>query len=133
MSKSKSKKRRGPKGIPAGVKLHAVERMKLGCNVTELAAELNVHRASLYDWKKRFQDPAQREGVIEMNPAQSRIRDLERQVNALQGTVGRQTQELDFFERALRQVEPQQARGRNGASGSTPSWPSKPARKADPA
>jgi transposase-like protein len=133
VSKSKSKQRRGPKGIPAGVKLHAVERMKLGCNVSELAVELGVHRASLYDWKERFRDPAQRDGVVEMNPGQSRIRDLEQQVNELQRTVGRQTQELDFFERALRQVEPQQARGRNGASGSTPSWPSKPARKADPA
>ena len=132
MSPSKSKKRRGPKGIPAGVKLHAVERMKLGCNVSELAAELKVHRASLYDWKNRFRDPAQRDGVIAMDPRQSRIRDLEQQVNALQGTVGRQTQELDFFAAALRQVEPQQARGRNGASGSTPPWPSKPARKADP-
>ena len=131
MSKSKSKQRRGPKGIPAGVKLNAVERMKLGCNVSELAAELNVHRASLYDWKKRFQDPAQRDGVVEMNPGQSRIRDLEQQVNQLQMTVGRQTQELDFFERALRQVEPQPARLQNGARGSTRPWRSKPARKAD--
>lgn len=133
MSKSKSKQRRGPKGIPAGVKLNAVERMKLGCNVSELAAELGVHRASLYDWKERFQDPAKRAGVVEMNPGQSRIRDLERQVHELQSALGRQTQELDCFATALRQVEPQQARGKNGASGSTMPWPSKPARKADPA
>jgi transposase len=131
VSKSKSKQRRGPKGIPAGVKLNAVERMKLGCNVSELAAELNVHRASLYDWKERFRDPAQREGVIQMDPRQSRIRDLEQQVSELQGTVGRQTQELSFFETALRQVEPQPARGQNGAGGSTRPWRSKPARKAD--
>jgi hypothetical protein len=131
VSKSKSKKRRGPKGIPAGVKLNAVERMKLGCNVTELAAELEVHRASLYDWKERFRDPAKREGVTEMDPRQRRIRDLEQQVSELQGTVGRQTQELGFFEMALRQVEPQQAQGNHGASGSTTPLRSKPARKAD--
>ena len=131
MSKSKSKKRRGRKNIPAGVKLHAVGRMKLGCNVSELAVELKVHRASLYDWKKRFQDPAQRDGVVEMNPGQSRIRDLEQQVNQLQMTVGRQTQELSFFETALRQVEPPPARGQNGARGSTRPWRFKPARKAD--
>jgi transposase-like protein len=133
VSKSKSKKRRGPKGIPAGVKLNAVERMKLGCNVTELAAELDVHRASLYDWKERFRDPAKREGLLEMDPRQSRIRDLEQQVNELQSTVGRQTQELSFFATALGQVEPQQARGQDGAGGSTKPSRVKPARKADPA
>jgi transposase-like protein len=133
VSKSNSKQRRGPKGIPAGVKLNAVERMKLGCNVSELAAELGVHRASLYDWKERFRDPAKREGLVEMDPRQSRIRDLEQQVNELQSTVGRQTQELSFFEMALRQVEPQQARGEHGASGSTRPLRSKPARKADQA
>jgi hypothetical protein len=128
-----SKKRRGPKGIPAGVKLNAVERMKLGCNVTELAAELKVHRASLYEWKDRFRDPSKRDGVIEMDPRQNRIRELEQRVSQLQGTVGRQTQELSFFEKALRQVEQQQARGEDGASGSTTRSPSKPVRKADPA
>ena len=133
MSKLKSKKRRGPKGIPAGVKLNAVERMKLGCNVTELAAELDVHRASLYEWREQFRDPAKREGVIEMDPRQRRIRELEQQVSQLQGTVGRQTQEQSFFEKALRQVEQQPARGENGASGSTTPSPSKPVRRAGPA
>lgn len=131
MSKSKSKKRRGPKGIPAGVKLNAVERMKLGCNVSELAAELGVHRASLYDWKERLRDPVKREGLVEMDPRQSRIRDLEQQVNELQSTVGRQTQELSFFETALRQVEQPQARGQDGAGDSTMRLRFKPARKAD--
>jgi transposase-like protein len=105
--------------------------MKLGCNVTELAAELDVHRASLYDWKEQFRDPAKREGWVEMDPRQSRIRDLEQHVNELQSTVGRQTQELSFFEMALRQVEPQQARLQNGVGGSTKPLRFKPARKAD--
>jgi transposase-like protein len=131
VSKSKSKKRRGPKGIPAGVKLNAVERMKLGCNVSELATELGVHRASLYGWKEHFRDPAKRDGIIQMDPRQSRIRDLEQQVNELQSTVGRQTQELSFFETALRQVEQQPARGQNGAVSSTTPLRFKPARKAD--
>ena len=131
MSKSKSKKRRGPRGIPEGVKLNAVERMKQGCNVSELAAELGVHRASLYHWKEQFQDPAKRDGVTEMDPRQRRIRDLEQKVTELEGLVGRQVQELDFFGVALRQIEPQQYRGSNGASGSTKPSPSKPARKAD--
>ena len=113
--------------------MNAVERMKLGCNVSELAVELGVHRASLYDWKERFRDAAKREGVTKMDPRQSRIRDLEQQVNELQSTVGRQTQELSFFEMALRQVEPQQARGQNGAGSSTRPLRSKPARKADQA
>ena len=133
MSRSKSKKRRGPKGIPAGVKLNAVERMKLGCNVSELAVELGVHRASLYAWKEQFRDPAKREGVLEMDPRQSRIRDLEQQVNELQSTVGRQTQELSFFETALRQVEQQPARGQIGVGGSMKPLRVRPVRKADQA
>lgn len=131
MSKSKAKKRRGPKSIATGVKLNAVERMKLGCNVSELAVELGVHRTSLYYWKEEFQDPAKREGVAQTDPQQRRIRELEQKVNELHGMVGRQAQELDFFEVALRQVEPQQYRVRNGANGSTKPSPSKQARKAD--
>lgn len=129
MSKSKSKKRRGPKGIPAGIKLNAVERMKLGCNVSELADELGVHRGSLYIWKRQFQDPAQREGITEMDPRERRIRELQQQVSRLENKVGRQTLELDFFAKALRRVEPLLTRGSGEKNSTTPS--PKRARKAN--
>jgi transposase len=103
------------------LKLAAVNRMLAGTNVTALARELGVKRKRLYAWcaafraggpdgmrgpgrpRKTASDPPRAaagppkaaEGAA---AAQHRIAELERK-------VGQQALELDFFRRALRQVE----------------------------
>lgn len=133
MSKFKSKHRRGPKHIPPGVKLSAVERMKLGANVTELARQVGVHRSMLYVWKQQWEDPVKRAGVIEIDPRQQRIRELEQQVVELEGVLGRRVMELDFFERALRGSEKQPGPDEHGGRECTPPLPGNLTRKANPA
>ncbi|HEY4471219.1 MAG TPA: helix-turn-helix domain-containing protein [Stellaceae bacterium] len=126
-------------------KLAALRRMLAGENVSALARELGVRRKYLYQWRERFRAggplalrsrgrPTKAEVLAmqagEMAPdipaasmpqaappdalttAQRRIAELERK-------VGQQQVELDFFQRALRQVR--EVRQRSGAPGGTAS------------
>lgn len=133
-----------PKGKKArvfsrGFKLSAVRRLLAGENVSALARELKVLRKDLYVWRDRFRaggpDGLRSPGrprkeppgaqphppllpggdTAELAAARQRIAELE-------GKVGRQQMELDFFRRALRQVEATR-RPKGGAGGrtSTPS------------
>jgi len=127
-------------------KLSAVRRMLAGENVSALARELAVLRKDLYVWRDRFraggpealrspgrprkvrlreppaapsQPPPDRPpdaaAVAELAAARQRIAELE-------AKIGRQALELDFFQRALRQVgEVRQAKDKPGATPSTPS------------
>jgi transposase len=118
-------------------KLSAVRRILAGENVSALAHELAVLRKDLYVWRDRFRaggpealrgrgrprkvvmtepppdpppDPA---GGRELASARRRIAELERK-------VGQQQVELDFFQRALRQVrETRRPTGAPGATAST--------------
>lgn len=110
-------------------KLSAVARMGDAGNVSALAEELGVHRNQLYRWRKalgrggpdglrtrgrprRGVAKVEREGLA---AARQRIAELERR-------LGQQALELDFFRRALRQVEAlRQPSDRPGATASTPS------------
>ena len=99
-------------------KISAVERMRAGENVSELARELKVKRTILYRWVHEYE--AKGEAAFRRNPgrppkgspgadwvrsketgdlaaAKQRIADLERK-------VGQQELDLDFFRQALRQV-----------------------------
>jgi len=87
-----------------GVKQAAVERMRLGCNVSELAAELKVSRASLYDWMHQSEARRDSEGTS-VDAAQNRIRELEQRVSAQELLLGRQAMEISFFKAALRRNE----------------------------
>jgi transposase-like protein len=117
-------------------KLSAVRRMLAGENVSALARELAVLRKDLYVWRDRFRAggpealrgrgrprkvppterppdrPPDRGEAGELAAARQRIAELERK-------VGQQQVELDFFQRALRQVG--EARRPNGAPGATAS------------
>jgi transposase-like protein len=122
-------------------KLAAVSRMLAGTNVTALARELGVKRKRLYAWcaafraggpdgvrgpgrpRKTASDPPRMAAgppkasaaVVDRAPAQRRIAELERK-------VGQQALELDFFRRALRQVEASRRPSDGpGATASTPS------------
>src|ERR1700731_2504378 len=92
-------------------KLSAVRRMLAGENVSALARELAVLRKDLYVWRDRFRAggpgpaapsrppdrPPDAAGAAELAAARRRIAELE-------AKIGRQALELDFFQRALRQV-----------------------------
>jgi len=98
-------------------KLAALQRMLAGENVSALARELGVRRKYLYQWRERFRAGGplalrSRAPPDALTTAQRRIAELERK-------VGQQQVELDFFQRALRQVR--EVRQRSGAPGGTAS------------
>lgn len=116
-------------------KLSVVRRMLAGENVSALARELEVLRKDLYVWRDRFRaggpealrsrgrprksdarpppgPPPEPGGPRELTAARRRIADLERK-------IGQQQVELDFFQRALRQVRA--ARRQTGGPGAAAS------------
>ena len=115
-------------------KLSAVRRMLAGENVSALARELAVLRKDLYVWRDRFRaggpealrsrgrprkvgltDRPPDAGAAELAAARRRIAELE-------AKIGRQALELDFFQRALRQVgDVRRGKDKPGAGPSTPS------------
>ncbi len=116
MSK-KGKTARKNRRFTASFKAAAVARMKLGCNVAELARELKLSRTLLYLW---FQ-AAGGEKVVELDPQERKILELEQKIASLEGVIGRQKLESDFFTAALRRVEGEvQPRNEIGETRSTP-------------
>jgi transposase len=127
-------------------KVAALARMAAGENVSALARELGVRRKYLYQWRERFRAggvialrsrgrPTKAEVLAisagpealpetspgmpaaappdELSKAQRRIAELERK-------IGQQQVDLDFFQRALRQVrETRRPSGGSGATAST--------------
>ncbi len=128
-------------------KLSALARMEAGENVSALARELGVRRKCLYQWRERFraggpialrsrgrptkaevvairsgEGPPASTPVAGMPTAPPRPDELavaQRRIAELERKVGQQQLDLDFFQRALRQVR--EARQRSGASGGTAS------------
>lgn len=118
----------------AELKLKIVKRMLAGESARELAREVKVSRTFLYRWKdiyrrfgatgfarRRGRPPASgipSEAAGEANvlvAARRKVAELERK-------IGQQQVELDFFRRALRQVEAdRRAPSGPGAKASTPS------------
>ena len=106
---------------PAGFRQQALERLKVTGNVAALARELGVHRSLLYYWKNQQHggEPAA-PGGEETDLNCYRIRELEQQVASLEGVIGRQELELDFFVGALRRVEEKRrSKDGSGETGST--------------
>ena len=111
----------------------AVRRMKLGDNVSRLARELGVDRTSLYTWKRKLeQRPYRKRTNQEVDWRDHRIEELEAKVARLEGIIGSQWLELDFFESALRRIEGSARRkSGNGGKASTPRSAAGCERKAD--
>ena len=118
------------------LKLSAVRRMLAGENVSALARELAVLRKDLYVWRDRFRaggpEALRGRGRPRKVPPTERPPDrppdggeagdlaaARRRIAELERKVGQQQVELDFFQRALRQVR--EARRPNGAPGATAS------------
>jgi transposase-like protein len=103
-------------------KLSVLNRMASGENVSALARELQLRRKLLYQWRDRLRQggpgalrtrgrPRKSEPAAEA-PAGSRatappgeLAAARARIGALERKIGQQQLELDFFKRALRQVE----------------------------
>jgi hypothetical protein len=99
----------------------AIEQWRDGKGINELAKELEVHRNTVTNWirgQHRYRVPSQE---AEINPESQKVETLQLQIEALEGTVGRQAMEIRFFKGALRRVEEsRQQRSGNGGTASTP-------------
>ena len=114
------------------LKLSVIRRMLAGENVSALARELQVRREDLYVWRERFRagGAAALRGrgrppkVVATAPAAVAVPDdlasAQRRMAELERKIGQQQLELDFFQRALRQVSgPRQPSDGPGAMRST--------------
>ena len=100
---------------PAGFRKLALERMKTCRNVSELSAELGIHRTQLYKWRRAME--ATDDGYDP--PANSGERELRKQVRELRRVLGEKVLKADFFKGALQKVEAR--RQNSGSTGATES------------
>jgi transposase-like protein len=83
--------------FPTAFRKMALERLKNCRNVTELSAELGIHRTQLYKWRDQMEP-------IEDGPgpaANSRERELRKEIRDLKRLLADKTLEVDFFKGAL--------------------------------
>ena len=137
---------KGVKLFSRAYKLAALRRMLAGENVSALARELGIRRKYLYQWRERFRaggpeairtrgrptkaevlaiqahagraEPDAAVPLVDPEPSDALSR-AERRVGELERKVGQQQVELDFFQRALRQVK--EIRRPNSGPGTTAS------------
>ena len=111
-----------PKRYSMRFRQRVVERMQLENNISQLSRELGLDRSMMYIWKRKLEGRAYgnvRSGKVDVRDRQ--IQELQGKIAGLEGVIGRQALELDFFEGALRRIretEPQ-----NGVGGETASTP----------
>lgn len=128
-------RKRKPRDYPSETKLEAVERVEQGERACDVARSLRVPRSQIYVWRAAYRA----RGAAGFRPrgrpprepwsdgaAGSAVTDplarAERRVTELERKVGQQQLELDFFKRALRQVEAlSRAEDAPGATASMPS------------
>ena len=79
----------------------ALERLKTCQNVTELSAELGIHRTQLYKWRDQMEAIDDGQGPS----ANSRERELRKEIRELKRVLGEKALEVDFFKGALQKVE----------------------------
>lgn len=128
-------------------KLSAVRRLLAGENVSALGRELKVLRKDLYVWRERFRaggptalrSPGRPRKTPETEPGAARphpppalalgtppdraeLAAARQRIAELEGKIGRQQMDLDFFRQALRQVGG--ARRPKGGAGGTLFTPS---------
>ncbi len=98
---------------PEGFRKLALERMKTYRNVSELSAELGIHRTQLYKWRRALE--ATDDGYDP--PANFQERQLRQEIRELKHVLGEKVLEADFFKGALQKVEAR--RQNSGSSGGT--------------
>ena len=91
----------------------AVERLKAGENLGELAAELGVDRRGLYRWQEKLNAPEETSG-------KRREKALAKEVEELKKALAEKVLEVDFLQGALHKIEARrQGSGSGGAQAST--------------
>ena len=110
-----------------------VERMQLEKNIVQLSRELGLDRSMMYIWKRKLERRAYgnvRSGEVNLRDRQ--VKELQAKIAGLEGVIGRQALELDFFEGALRRIrETGPQSGGGGETKSTPRSAVEANRKAD--
>ena len=86
---------------PTAFRKMALERMKSCRNVSELATELGIHRTQLYKWREQMEPVDDGQGP----PANSRERELRKEIRELKRVLGEKALEVDFFKGALQKIE----------------------------
>lgn len=89
-----------------GLRERVLERMRLGEKVRQVCQEFNLPRSVVYEWKEKAAGrPGKKlhEGEEERRDQERRA--LEGRIAELEGVIGRQALELDFFASALRRIE----------------------------
>ena len=109
------KRKRKINKYPTAFRKLALERMKTCRNVSELSAELGIHRTQLYKWRRGME--AADDGYDP--PANSQERALRNEIRELKRVLGEKVLEADFFKSALQKVEAR--RQSSGTSGGTAS------------
>lgn len=101
---------------PTAFRKLALERMKTCKNVSELSAELGLHRTQLYKWRRAMEPTDDGHGP----PANSHERGLRKELRELKRVLGEKVLEADFFKGALQKVEARcQNSGGSGEMAST--------------
>jgi transposase-like protein len=128
-----AKKVRDYRRYPIGMKQQVIGRMEAGKNVKALAGELGINRTLLYVWKRNAAgQPYGSEAGGPQDLRDQRIRELEAKVGQLEGSLGRQVQEIDFFAAALRGIAAlRQQKSGSGEKSSTEKSADAPKRKAN--
>ena len=94
-----------PKRYSMRFRQRVVERMQLEGNISQLSRELGLDRSMMYIWKRKLEGRAYgnvRTGKVDVRDRQ--IQELQTKIAGLEGVIGRQSLELDFFEGALRRT-----------------------------
>ena len=86
---------------PTAFRKMPLERMKTCASVTELSAELGVHRTQLYKWRDLIEPVDDGKGP----PANSEEREVRKEIRDLKRVLGEKTLEANFFKGALQKVE----------------------------
>ena len=122
-----------PKRYSMRFRQRVVERMQLENNISQLSRELGLDRSMMYIWKRKLEGRAYgnvRTGKVDVRDRQ--IQELEGKIAGLEGVIGRQALELDFFEGALRRIRETGSRSVGGGeTKSTPKSAVEANRKAD--
>jgi len=101
---------------PTAFRKMALERLKSCRNATELATELGIHRTQLYKWRDQMEPVEEGPGP----PANSRERELRKEIRELKRVLADKTLEVDFFKGALQKVEARRrSSGSSGGKAST--------------
>jgi transposase-like protein len=78
---------------PTAFRKMALERLKSCRSATELASELGIHRTQLYKWRDQMEPGEDGPGPA----ANSRERELRKEIRELKRVLGEKALEVDFF------------------------------------